>query len=77
MVATAADEQDSWLCVAGAFVNALALMLMVTPLLNLLLTSHPSAGYRAAKGILLAFTAPIVIECFALLAVLGWRMRPH
>jgi hypothetical protein len=58
MVASAADEQNSWLCSADVFVNALAFMLMVIPLLNLLLTSHPPAGNRATKGILLAFTAP-------------------
>ena len=57
--------------------NAVVLMLMVVPLLNLLLTSHPPAGYRAATGILLTFTAPILIEVLALLAVLRWRTRPR
>jgi hypothetical protein len=65
------------LCRAGVVVNAIALMLLVVPLVNLLLTSHPPAGYRAAIRILLAFTAPILIELFALLAVLRWRMRPR
>jgi hypothetical protein len=65
------------LCRAGVFVNALALMLMVVPLLNLLLTSHPPAGYRAAIRILLTFTAPLLIELLALLAVLRWRMGPR
>jgi hypothetical protein len=52
-------------------------MLMVVPLLNLVLISHPLAGYRAAIRILLTFTAPILIELLALLAVLRWRMRPR
>jgi hypothetical protein len=50
---------------------------MVVPLLNLLLTSHPLADYRAAIRILLTFTAPVLIEFLALLAILHWRMRPH
>ena len=65
------------LCRAAVFVNAIALILMVVPLLNLLLASHPPPESRAAIKILLAFTAPIVIELLALLAVLRWRMRPH
>jgi hypothetical protein len=65
------------LCRAGVVVNAVALLLMVIPLLSLLLSSHPPAGYRAAIAILLAFTAPILIELLALLAVLRWRMRPR
>jgi hypothetical protein len=59
-----------WLCRAAVFVNGIALMLMVVPLLNLLLTSHPPAGFRAAIRILLSFAAPILIELLALLAVL-------
>ena len=66
-----------WLCRAGVVVNAVALMLMVVPLLNLLLTSHPPAGHRAAIRILLTFTAPILIELFALPAVLRWRLHPR
>jgi hypothetical protein len=62
---------------AGVFVNAVALMLMVVPLLNLLLTNHPPAGHRAAVRILLTFTAPILIELLALLGLLRWRMRPR
>ena len=65
------------LCRAVVVVNAVALMLMVDPLLNLLPTSHPPAGCRVAIRILLTFTAPILIEFLALLAVLRWRMRPH
>jgi hypothetical protein len=65
------------LCRAGVVVNAVALMLMLVPLLNLLLASHPPLGHRAAIQILLAFTAPILIELLVLLAVLRWRMRPH
>ena len=65
------------LCHAAVFVNAIALMLMVVPLLNLLLSSHPLREYRATIVILLAFTAPIVVEFLALLAILRWRMRPH
>ena len=64
-------------CRAAVFVNGLALMLMVVPLLNLLLASHPPAGYRAAIRILLALTDPFSIELLALLAVLRWRMRPR
>ncbi len=64
-------------CRAALFVNAIALMLMVVPLLNLLLTSQPPAEYRAAIKILLTFAAPILIEFLALLAVLRWRMRPR
>lgn len=65
------------LCRAGAFVNAVALMLLVAPRLNLLLTSHPLPEYRDAAAILIAFTAPILIELLALLAVLRWRMSPR
>ncbi len=65
------------LCCAGAFVNVVALMLMVVPRLNLLSTSDPPAGYRAAIKILLTFTVPILIEFLALLAVLRWRTRPR
>src|ERR1035437_3077679 len=36
------------LCRAGVVVNAVALMLMLVPLLNLLLASHPPLGHRAA-----------------------------
>jgi len=46
------------LCRAGVVANAIALMLMVVPLLNLLLNSHAPAGYRAATRILLTCTAP-------------------
>ena len=52
-------------------------MLMVVPLLNLLLASHPLPEYRADIQILLTFSAPILIELLALLAVLRWRMRPR
>lgn len=65
------------LCRAGVFVSVVALMMMVVPLLNLLLTSRPPAGCRAATRILLAFTAPVLIELLALLGILRWRMRPH
>jgi hypothetical protein len=65
------------LCRAVVVVDAVALLLMVVPLLNLLLTSHPPAGYRAAIRILLTFTAPILIELLALLAVLRCQMRPR
>jgi hypothetical protein len=58
-------------------VNAVALVLMLVPLVNMLLASHPLSEYRAAIAILLAFTAPILIELLALLAVLRWRMRPR
>jgi hypothetical protein len=34
-------------------------------------------GDNAAIRILLTFTAPILIELLALLAVLRWRMRPR
>jgi hypothetical protein len=62
------------LCRAGVVVNAVALILMLVPLLNLLLASHPPPGHRAAIQILLTSTAPILIELLALLAVLRWRM---
>jgi hypothetical protein len=62
-------------CRAALLVNAIALMLMLVPLLNLLLASHPSADYRAAIKILLTFTAPILVELLALLAVLRWLSR--
>ena len=62
------------LCRAAVFVNGIAFLLM---LLTLLLASHPPPESRAAIKILLAFTAPIVIELLALLAVLRWRMRPR
>jgi hypothetical protein len=62
-------------CRAALFVNAIALMLMVVPLLNLLLASHPPAEYRAAIRILLTFTAPILVKFLALLAILRWRIR--
>jgi hypothetical protein len=65
------------LCRAGVVVNAVALMLMVVPLLNLLVTSHPPPEYRAAIKILLTFTAPILIEFLALLGILRWRMGPR
>lgn len=65
------------LCRAGIVVNAVALMLMVVPLVNLLLSSHPPPEYRAAILILLGFTAPILIELLTLLEILRWRMRPH
>jgi hypothetical protein len=65
------------LCRAGVIVNAIALMLMVVPLLHLLLTSHPPAQYRAAVNILLAFIAPILIEFLALLGIFRWRIRPR
>ena len=52
-------------------------MLLVAPQLNLLLTSHPLPEYRDAAAILIAFTAPILIELLALLAVLRWRMSPR
>jgi len=64
-------------CSAGVIVNAIALMRMVAPLLNLLLTSRPPPESRAAIKSLLTFIAPILIELLALLAVLRWRMRPH
>ena len=57
--------------------NAVVLMLMVVPLLNLLLAIHPPPEYRAAILILLGFIAPILIELLALLAVLRWRTRPR
>ena len=65
------------LCRAAVFVNGIALMLMLVPLVNMLLAGHPLPEYRAAVAILLAFTAPILIEVLALLAVLRWRMRPR
>jgi NADH:ubiquinone oxidoreductase subunit 6 (subunit J) len=65
------------LCRAAVFVNAIALVLMLVPVVNLLLSSHPLPEHPAAVVILLASTAPIVIEILALLAVLRWRMRPH
>ena len=40
---------------------------MVVPLPNLLLASRPLPEHRAAIAILLAFTAPILIELLALL----------
>ena len=64
-------------CRAAVFVNAISLILIVVPLLNLLLTSHPPAEYRAAIKILLTFAAPVLIEFFALLGILRWRMRPR
>jgi hypothetical protein len=66
-----------WLCRVAVFVNGIALILMLVPLLNLLLASHPFPEYRAAILILVGFTAPILIEILVLLAVLRWRMRPH
>ena len=66
-----------WVCRAAVFVNGIALILMVVPLLNMSLASHPPPEYRAAIRILLAYTAPILIEFLALLAILRWRMRPH
>jgi hypothetical protein len=65
------------LCRAGAFVNVVALMLMVVSLVNLVVTSHPPPEYRAAIKILLTFTAPILIEFLALLGILRWRMGPR
>ena len=65
------------LCRAAVFVNAIALMLMLVPLLTLLLSSHPLPEHPAAVVILLASTAPIVIEILALLGILRWLMRPH
>lgn len=64
-------------CRAAVFVNAIALILMVVPLLNLLLASHPPPKSRGAIHILLVFTAPISVEFFALLGILRWRMRPR
>jgi NADH:ubiquinone oxidoreductase subunit 6 (subunit J) len=64
-------------CRATVFVNAIALILMVVPLLNLLLASHPPAGYRSAIRILLTFAFPILFELLSLLGLLRWRMRPH
>ena len=52
-------------------------MLMVVPLVNLLFTSHPPDGYRAAIKILLTFTAPILIEFLVVLGMLRWRMHPR
>ena len=66
-----------WLCRVAVFVNGIALILMLVPLLNLLPTNHPPAEYRAAIKILLTFTTPILIEFLALLAILHWRMRPR
>jgi hypothetical protein len=37
-----------WLCRAAVFVNGIALILMLVPLLNLLLASNPPPEYRAA-----------------------------
>lgn len=65
------------LCRAAVFVNAIALILMLVPLLNLLLASHTLPEHPAAIAILLGFTAPILIELLVLLAVLSWRMCPH
>jgi hypothetical protein len=62
-------------CRVAVGVNAIALLLMVFPLLNLLLASHPPPEYRAAIHILLTFTAPILAEFLALLGILRWRMR--
>ena len=64
-------------CRVAVFVNAIALILMVVPLLSLLLASHPPADYRAAIKILLTFTTPILFEFIALLAVLRWRTPPR
>jgi hypothetical protein len=36
------------LCRAGALLNVVALMLLIIPLVNLLVTSHPLPEYRAA-----------------------------
>jgi hypothetical protein len=66
-----------WVCRAAVFVNGIVLILMVVPLLNMLLASHPPPEYRAAIQILLAYTTPILIEFLALLAILRWRMRLH
>ena len=52
-------------------------MLMVVPLVNLVLSSHPPPGHRAAIQILLTFTVPILIEFLALLGILRWRLRPR
>ena len=65
------------LCRVAVFINAIALMLMIIPLVNLLLSSHPPPEYRAAIHILLTFTAPILVEFLALLGILHWRMRPR
>ena len=64
------------LCLAAVFLNAIALILMVIPLVNLLLSSHPLPEHRAAIVILVSFTAPILIELLVLLAILRWGMRP-
>ena len=64
-------------CRAAVFVNGIALMVMVVPLVHLLLASHSPAEYRAAIQILLAYTAPILIDFLALLAILRWRMHPR
>jgi NADH:ubiquinone oxidoreductase subunit 6 (subunit J) len=64
-------------CRAAVFVNAIALILMVVPLLSLLLASQPPSESRAAIQILLASTAPIVVEFLALVGILRWRMRPR
>jgi len=62
-------------CRVAVLVDAVALMVMVVPLLNLLLASQPPPEYRAAAKILLTYTAPILVEFLALLAILRWRMR--
>jgi hypothetical protein len=45
-------------CRAAKFVKAIALLLILVPLLNLLLASHPLPESRAAIQILLTFAAP-------------------
>lgn len=64
-------------CRAAAFVNAIAFIILVVPLLNLLLGSQPPPESRAAIRILLVSTAPVLVEFLALLAILRWRMRPR
>ena len=64
-------------CRAAVFVSGIALIVLLVPLLNLMLAIHPPADYRAAIRILLTFTAPILVEFLALLAILRWRMPPR
>ncbi len=62
-------------CRAAAFVNVLGLMTMVVPLGHLVVNSHPPPEAYSAIRILLICTAPVLIEFFALLAILRWRMQ--
>lgn len=65
------------LCRAAAFVNAIALLLMVVPLVNLLLASHPPSESHTAIPILLTLTVPVLIEFLVLLGIRRWQLRPR